>query len=239
MRARALLLLLWALSEAVDVDSLYEFVDSANCSHLGPWHFQVPVLAGQLGFYGTVGDNVPGPLARFRLPRALALDELGHRLFVSDAANHAVRIVSLLEGNHISTFAGQLGVAGPAVTATLRGPAGLALGQSHLFVSDQGNHAVRAVDLTSGIITTVAGMPGSHGDAGDQGLATSARLDSPAGLAHGSNLLYIADSGNGRVRVLDTGSGMLSAVPGARSLRPQGLALDEAREEMPKGDISL
>ena len=34
-------------------------------------------------------------------------------------------------------------------------------------------------------------------------------------------------------------SGMLSAVPGARSLRPQGLALDEAREEMPKGDISL
>ena len=101
------------------------------------------MLAGQLGFYGTLGvdlkstfpsftvlffpicpgDNVPGPLARFRLPRALALDELGQRhfgsvslapgsfvascsccfgrLFVSDAANHAVRTVSLLEGTEL------------------------------------------------------------------------------------------------------------------------------------------
>ncbi|CAE7199840.1 Nhlrc2, partial [Symbiodinium necroappetens] len=234
-------------ADAVNVDSrvpgLYEFVDSANCSHLGPWHFQVPVLAGQLGFYGTLGDNVPGPLARFRLPRALALDELGQRLFVSDAANHAVRTVSLLEGNHISTVAGQLGVSGrsgdggPALMATLLEPAGLALSQTHLFVSDQGNHAVRVVDLISGIITTVAGMPGSRGDAGDQGLATSARLDSPAGLAHGSNLLYIADSGNGRVRVLDTGSGMLTTVPGARSLRPQGLALDEVRQILYFSDV--
>ena len=62
------------LVDAQPRESLYELVDIVNCSQLGVWNHEMPVLAGQLGFYGSFGDGVPGPLSRFRLPRAVVLD---------------------------------------------------------------------------------------------------------------------------------------------------------------------
>lgn len=210
---------------AQPIESLYEFYDIPNCSQLGVWNHEAPVLAGSLGFYGTFGDGVPGPLSRFRLPRAVALDEMQQRLYISDAANHAVRLLSLSFDNNLTTLMGSLGVPGFAdgfaSEALLREPNGLALDQSRqeLYVADQGNHAIRVIDLSSGRITTVAGGP-------EDG---NSSLRYPAGLAlvESQRLLYI--SGNHQIQVLDLESGNLSLpAPEASFQSPAGLVYNEA-----------
>ena len=85
--------------------------------------------------------------------------------------------------------------------------------QGNLFFADKGNHAVRRIDVLTGTITTVAGNGtiGSNGS-GDDGPATSARLNYPNGVAVdvGGNL-YIVDQG--RIRKVDT-NGIISTVAG-------------------------
>merc|ERR1712139_633610 len=56
-------------------------------------------------------------------------------------------------------------------------------GAQQVFFSDSGNHVVRMINLTTGIMTTVAGHVGSSGSSGDGGPATSAYLLNPRGLA--------------------------------------------------------
>ncbi|CAJ1356720.1 unnamed protein product [Effrenium voratum] len=226
------LLLALALRSACSRESLYEFVDLPNCSQLGVWNHQVPVLAGALGFYGTSGERVPGNLGRFRLPRAVALDEEQQRLYISDAANHAVRQVRLDNGSahEVTTVAGALGMAGSSDgsrrEARLREPSGLALdtAQQRLYVADAGNHAVRVVSLSDGEVETVAGGNGA-GDHGDGGPGTAASLSTPAGLALAEGRLYISDAGNNRIRMLDLETGNISAVAGP-FVQPAGLAFD-------------
>ena len=72
--------------------------------------------------------------------------------------------------------------------------------QGNLYFSDQGTHTVRKVDR-AGMITTIAGT-GLAGYEGDCGPATSARLRRPSGIAVQGDLLYIADEGNLRIRVV-------------------------------------
>eukprot|EP00931_Biecheleriopsis_adriatica_P104775 TRINITY_DN79403_c0_g1_i1.p1 TRINITY_DN79403_c0_g1~~TRINITY_DN79403_c0_g1_i1.p1 ORF type:complete len:542 (+),score=83.29 TRINITY_DN79403_c0_g1_i1:125-1750(+) len=223
--------------------SFYEFVNEPNCMTQTPWSHPAPVVAGELGFYGALGDGGPGTLARFRLPRALALDEAGDRLFVSDSANHAVRLVKLGVANIVNTVAGVLGSAGlsgdgdKATKALLREPNGLALdmsdGRDHLYIADQGNHALRLLDIATNTLSTVAGTLGSAGDSGDGGLASSAKLSSPFGLAidDSTRRLYISDAGNSRIRVLhlDTGK-IFAAVPAAMFKLPAGMAVDVGKQ---------
>ena len=88
----------------------------------------------------------------------------------------------------------------PATSAELYQPLGVALdGAGNLYIGDSGNNRIRKVN-TSGTITTVAGT-GRGGDTGDAGLATSAELNGPEGVAlDGTGNLYIADYGNSRIR---------------------------------------
>ncbi len=112
----------------------------------------------------------------------------------------------------------------------------------NLYFAETGNHVVRKV-TSAGIITTVAGN-GVQGFAGDGGLATSAELDSPAGLAlDAAGDLYIADSHNQRVREVNAATGIIATIAGtgaagfsgdggmataARLDLPTALALDTA-----------
>jgi len=118
--------------------------------------------------------------------------------------------------------AGSSGDGGPATSATLRGPTHLARDviDGTLYISDAGNNAVRRVDGATGVITTLAGT-GTSGFSGDNGAATSAQLASPSGLAYRGGYLYIADSGNDRLRRVDLGSGVITTIAGT--------ALDAAR----------
>jgi len=141
-------------------------------------------------------------------PSALAADGAGN-LYIDDQAGNAIRRVD--RRGHITTVAGTPGTAGyggdggPADRAQLNNPGGIALDRTgNLYIADTGNSVVRRVDRR-GRITTVAGIAGRRGFAGDSVPATSTTLDEPAGVAvDAAGNLYIGDAGNGRVRVVIT-----------------------------------
>jgi hypothetical protein len=102
-----------------------------------------------------------------------------------------------------------------ATRAGLCLPTGVALDSSNdLFIADSGNNIVREVTPT-GIITTFAGL-GASGSSGDGGQANHAKLDTPTGVAVDNQVthnVYIADSGNSKVRAVNT-SGIISTFAG-------------------------
>jgi uncharacterized protein (TIGR03437 family) len=147
-----------------------------------------------------------------------AIPDSSGNIYISDVQNQVIRMVTKSTGD-ITTFAGTnccygfAGDGGPANAAVLNHPVGLAFDSSgNLYIGDSNNHRIRMVS-PSGIITTVAGT-GNPGFSGDGGPATKADLNTPFGIAFDpSGNLYIADSGNNRIRVLHT-NGMITTVAG-------------------------
>ena len=95
---------------------------------------------------------------------------------------------------------GYAGDGGPALAAKLGGPKGLALAPGELFIADTENHAVRRVDLATGVITTVLGT-GTKGD-GPETSPAECKLSRPHGLLATSGGLYVTDSEAHRIRLL-------------------------------------
>jgi sugar lactone lactonase YvrE len=156
------------------------------------------------GTAGAGGDGGPATAAELDYPSGLALDSSG-RLYIADAGASRVRRVST--GGTISAFAGtgtsgDSGNGGPATDAQLASPYGLAVDQAGtVYISDADSNRVRRVS-TGGTISAFAGT-GTSGPAGDGGPATSAQLNFPHGLTiDASGNLYVADSGNHRVRMV-------------------------------------
>jgi len=143
-------------------------------------------------------------------------------------------VVTTVAGNG---SAGGGGDNGPATSAQLRSPAGIAaLPAGGFVVADMGNDRIRKVSA-EGTITTVAG-DGSAGFSGDGSAATSAQLRSPtdvAVLADGD--LLIADTGNGRVRRLDDATGIISTVAGGGSAVADGGAATDAALGQPRSVV--
>jgi sugar lactone lactonase YvrE len=136
----------------------------------------------------------------------VALDASGN-LFIADTENSRIRevdpygIIATVVGN------GNFGYSGDgfgATCASLYWPCGVAVdGSGNLFIADGENNRIRKVD-TNGIITTVAGN-GTDGYSGDGSPATSASLSNPSGVAVDAfDNLFIADTGNIRIRKVDT-----------------------------------
>jgi sugar lactone lactonase YvrE len=138
-------------------------------------------------------------------PRALFID--GDTMWIALREGHAVWRMSLASGMlaHVAGT-GQKGFAGdegPAKTATLNGPKGIAVGPDKcVYVADTENHAIRKIDLTSGRMSTIAGRGPEHkGAEGDGGPATKATMDRPHGICVGPDgAVYIGDTLTHRVR---------------------------------------
>ncbi len=111
--------------------------------------------------------------------------------------------------------AGYAGDSGPAAKALLDQPFHCDLdGKGGLYVAEANNHCVRKVDLTSGVITTVAGT-GKKGFSGDGGAATKAMFDEPYAVAVSlEGDLFIVDRLNARVRKVDAKTKLVSTVAG-------------------------
>jgi hypothetical protein len=164
------------------------------------------------GASGFSGDNGPAISAQLASPGGIAVDSLGN-LYIADTGNNRVRkvsggVITTVAGNGTSGFSGDNG---PATSAQLAGPEGIAVDSlGNLYIADTGNNRVRTV--SNGVITTVAGN-GTYGFSGDNGPAASAQLAYPAGVAVDSAFnLYIADSENNRVR--NVSSGLITTVAG-------------------------
>ena len=98
---------------------------------------------------------------------------------------------------------GQSGDGGPATSATLSEPYGVALDAvGNIYIADSSNHRIRRVDAVTGIITTIAGN-GNRGFSGDGGPAVLAQLHYPVGVAlDATGNIYISDTSNGSIRRL-------------------------------------
>ena len=170
---------------------------------------------GQSGFGEDGGPAVQAQLYR---PTGVAVDGSGN-LYIADSGNYRIRkvdstgTITTVAGTGQSGFDGD---GGPAVQAQLRSPAGVAVdGSGNLYIADRDNHRIRKVDPT-GTITTVAGT-GQSGFGGDGGPAVQAQFARPTGVAvDGSGNLYIADSGNYRIRKVDP-TGTITTVAGTRN----------------------
>jgi sugar lactone lactonase YvrE len=180
----------------------------------------ISTIAGN-GLAGYSGDGGAAASAELYSPLGLAFDSAGN-LYVSDSGNNVIRKISAASGI-ISTCAGGsttgvLGDNGPATEASLGYPQDVAVDTAgNLYIPDTEHQSIRKVTTSTGIITTVAGGNQS-GFSGDGGLATSARLSDPAGIAVDSaGNLYIADQGNNVIRKVSSSNGVISTVVGNSS----------------------
>ena len=148
------------------------------------------------------GDGGPAIDAAIYRPFGLAFDSAGN-LFISEYSGNSVRkvtpagIISTITGDGTNRHTGD---GGPAASAAVGGPAGLAFDPAgNLYIAELNGETVRMI-TPAGTISTVAGIVGACSFSGDGGPATSAHLCGPNGLAFYSGNLYIADSLNNRVR---------------------------------------
>jgi uncharacterized protein (TIGR03437 family) len=188
-------------------DTLF-IVDTSNHRVLRAAPGALMATAAGNGSPGAAGDGGSARLAQLDQPGACAVDTAGN-LFIADTLNHRIRKVTA--AGIISTLAGSgqpgaSGDEGPATAACLNSPSGVTADDNgNVFVADTGNQVIRQV-TPDGIIHLIAGQYAA-GFAGDGGPATSALLDAPAGLVlDGAGDLYLADSGNNRVRRLVPGA---------------------------------
>ena len=158
-------------------------------------------IAGGGNAGGANVDNILATSALLSAPYGVAVDPSGN-IYLADSTAARVRKIS---GGVIATVAGGgsvLGDNGPATSAQLSDPLGIAVDAGgNLYIADF--NRVRMV--LNGTINTIAGN-GSAGYQGDNGVATAAELASPNGVAvDSSGNLYIADTGNNRVRLVSGG----------------------------------
>lgn len=138
----------------------------------------------------------------------------GHTVRQINGAGKIITVVG--NGN-----AGYSGEGGPALAASLNRPHEIRFDPAgRLYIADMTNHAIRRVDLKSGIITTIVGT-GTSGFSGDGGPATSAQLDQPHSIQFGPDgRLFICDIGNHRVRVVDMETGIIETFAGTGKWGP-------------------
>ena len=165
----------------------------------------------------AIGGGVTGATTSLSYPNGVAIDRDGNA-YIADTDNHLVRRVDAATG-FIVTIAGnglpgETGDGGPAVAASLEYPYGVAVdGFGNVYVADTHNNRIRQID-TNGIITTVVGT-GVQSFGGDAGPAIAAQINVPYGVAvDGLGNLYIADTGNNRIRRVDAVTGTITTVAG-------------------------
>src|ERR1035437_473874 len=199
---------------AVDsVGNLY-FADSGNWRIRKVSGGTITTVAG-VGSGVFSGDGGPATSATLQFPEAVTVDAAGN-LYIADRNNNRIRKVS---GGTITTVAGNgnqglSGDGGPATSATLNNPSAVAVDSAgNLYFPDLN----RIRKVSSGTITTVAGN-GNQGFSGDGGPATSSSLYGPSGMtADPAGNLYIADTGNNRIREVFARSVSYQATPASLS----------------------
>ena len=196
----------------------------------------VSTVAGT-GILGSTGDSGQAVAATVANPAAVAYDATGN-LYLADAQNHVIReiskagIITVVAGTEATE--GYSGDNGPATSATLDSPTGVAVdANGNIFIADSHNHRIR--EVSSGTITTIAGT-GTAGFSGDNGAATSAQLALPSAVAVDSTgNIYIADTNNPRIRKISGTTISTIAGDGEELFAGDGAAATAAVLDSPTG----
>ncbi len=195
-------------------------------SCLTPAYSQGLIIETIAGGGPTLGDGGPATLSKFNANNGIDVDTMGN-IYIGDQSNGRVRMISKSTGI-ITTIAGtstfgSSGDGGPATIAELGGPAGVAVdsGGKFVYIADNGNNKIRMVDMTTGIITTLAGN-GTATTTGDGGPATAATVtvNRPEGIfVDGHYNIYFSENSSfgtqsHRVRRIDGVTGIITTVAG-------------------------
>jgi DNA-binding CsgD family transcriptional regulator/ribosomal protein S11 len=224
---------------AIDASGAVLFIDGNRVRRVTAQPTIVTVAgSGDAGFAGDGGAAIS---ARFDSPQALAVASDGS-IFIADTLNNRIRrvdpqgIVTTVAGSGEPGFSGD---DGPAVTARLNAPSGVAIGfLHHVLIADTGNNRIREISST-GVITTIAGT-GDPGYVGDGGPATSADLNSPQGIAvDAEDDLFIVDTLNDRIRKVDV-NGLITTVAGngTRGFAGDGQQATDAAINLVSGSLN-
>jgi len=190
---------------------------------------QLTVFIGKPGEEGFVGDGLPREQALLGRPWGMLV--LEDELFFVDSSNHVIRKAGLRPGSLVERVAGtgKEGFSGdgvPALEADLSHPIQLVEYDERLFFSDSFNHCVRAIQRSTGIIRTITGNCGTRGFGYDKEPSAQAQFSYPHDITISRDVLYIADWGNRRIRMMNMTSDapVVRTIAGAKS--PEAPAVD-------------
>src|SRR5436190_1922681 len=201
-------------------------VDSAGNFYIAEWinhrvrkvdtSGRITTVAG-IGVGGYGGDGGPATEAALNSPEGVAVDAAGN-IYIADSFNNRIRkvdtsgVITTIAGNGSPQYTGE----GVATQVSLNDPSGVAADNSgNLYIADNSSHRIRKLDLSSGIISTIAGT-GIGGFGGDGGPASAAQVFNPTHLATDqAGNLYIADYNNHRIRKISAGTGIITTVAGS------------------------
>ena len=180
---------------------------------------------GNAGYSGDGGVATNANLNPANEMFDVAADAYGN-IYIADVLNNVVRkvsstgIISTVAGTGTAGFSGDGGLAtvaqfnSDALPADIDGMGVSVDAFGNIYISDVANQRIRKVDLSTGIINTVAGN-GTKGFSGDGGPATAAALNDPFDLDFDSaGNFYIADLRNHRIRKVDINTGIITTIAG-------------------------
>ena len=171
--------------------------------------WQMDLRTGQVGpFAGDGGEDIVDGLrmsARLAQPYGVAFSD--DRVYFADSETSAVRwagigpdgVVRTIVGTGLFDFGDRDGAGKRAILQHVQG---VAVGRGELFIADTYNHRIKRIELVTGEVTSIAG----DGKAGAyDGRGARARFNEPAGIAWAEGRLYVADTNNHAIRVIDLG----------------------------------
>lgn len=167
---------------------------------------------------GTILGDSPSPTdVKLLFPEGVTVDSIGN-ILIADTFNRRIRKIDAKTGAISIIAGGGFGFDGdgdPAIEASFRLPVGIAVdGQDNIFIADALNNRIRRIDAKTTIINTVAGN--GSGQFVDNVPPRNSGLRNPQDIfVDSQGNLFIADSGNNRIRKVDASKNIITTVAGS------------------------
>jgi hypothetical protein len=171
----------------------------------------VTTLAGTA--YASGSTDGTGSAARFNSPQGITMDKTN--LYIADTSNNTIRQIVISTGavTTLAGLAGNLGSSdGTGSTARFNSPEGITTDGTNLYVTDTLNNTIRKINISTGAVTTLAGLAGNAGSA--DGTGSAARFYSPEGITTDGTNLYVTDTLNNTIRQVVVSSGVVTTLAG-------------------------
>jgi hypothetical protein len=177
----------------------------------------VTTLAGAASLEGST--DATGTSAKFKAPLGITTDNVN--LYVTDSGNCTIRQIVISTGV-VTTIAGTAGVCGTAngtgSAAQFSRPSGITTDGTNLFVADSGNCSIRKVVISSGVVTSLAGVNGVCGGAVDGG---SPVFDDIEGITTDGTYVYVAEYTSNNIRRVNIATGVSTTLSGRNARVPR------------------